>query len=357
MPALSTSKIPLLGATWDARLDDHVISLSWSPDNQWLAAASVAGAMGVFYAKDGAPVCALAGHRFGTTAVAWSPDSSCLASAGQDGKVKFWDLIHCRELASIDAGAAWVESIAWERDNGAGPRLATAAGRKLRLWSKDGELRREYPEHPSTIADIKWIFVGDDRKPLLASAAYGQLALWDVHSDNAVKKFEWKGSILALAPSPNGRYLATGNQDSTVHFWYVKNGEELHMSGYSTKVRELSWDSASRYLATGGGDQVTVWDCSGKGPSGSKPIVLKGHQGVLHCLGYQPYGGLLASGADDGLVAVWRPAKQTKPVAIHMMEEAVSQVAWSPDSRSLAVGSHNGQIKILAIESIRQGGS
>ena len=44
------------------------------------------------------------------------------------------------------------------------------------------------------------------------------------------------------------------------------------MSGYSTKVRELSWHANSRFLATGGGPAVVVWDFSGKGPAGSKPV-------------------------------------------------------------------------------------
>lgn len=350
MPALPKTRVTVLGTAWQARLDDHVISLAWSPDSQWLAAASVAGPISIFYARDGALVCSLTGHKFGTTAIGWSPDSAQFASAGQDGKIKLWDLIHAVERCSLDGGAEWVETIAWGRDNGSGSLIATSAGRRLRLWTRDGVLFREYPEHPSTISDIKWMPTADDsQKNILASAAYGQLTLWDAKSDNAINRLEWKGSMLAVAWSPDGSYVATGNQDSTVHFWTVKTGEDLQMSGYPTKVRELAWDFTSRYLATGGGDRITVWNCSGKGPAGSKPIVLKGHQGVLHCLAYQPYGVLLVSGADDGMVAFWHPARQSKPIAIHVLDDAVSQVAWSPDSRCVAAGSHSGELKVIAI--------
>ena len=350
MPVSTKSRVTVLDAAWQARLDDHVISLAWSPDNQWLAAASVAGSIGIFYVRDGSLVCSLPGHKFGTTAISWSPDGAQFASAGQDGKIKLWDLIHAAERRSLDGGAEWVETIAWGPGKGSGPLLATAAGRKLRLWARDGVLFREYPEHPSTISDIKWMPTGHDpEKNVLASAAYGQLTLWNTKSHSAIKVLEWKGSMLAVAWSPDGRYIATGNQDSTVHFWIVKTGKDLQMSGYATKVRELAWDFTSRFLATGGSDRITVWDCNGKGPAGSKPIVLKGHRGLLSGLSYQPSGVLLASGGDDGMVALWNPSKQRNPIAIHAFDDSVSQVAWSPNSRYVAAGSHAGELQVIAV--------
>lgn len=350
MPVLPKSKVNVLVPAWQHKLDDHVISVAWSPDSQWLAAACVSGPIQIFYAKDGSKVCRLPGHAFGTTMIGWSPNGKQFASAGQDGKIKYWDMLRCFESHSMDAGSAWVEAIAWGTANGSGPLLASAAGKKLRLWTMDGELLRDYPDHPSTISDVKWRPLREGAKEeRLASAAYGQLAFWQAKSNEPVTKLEWKGSLLTIAWSPDGAFVATGNQDSTVHFWFVKSGEDLQMSGYPTKVRELSWDFNSRYLATGGGDQVTIWDCSGKGPADTKPIVLKGHQGVLHSLAYQPYGVLLASGGDDGMVALWNPKKEKKPIGVHVLEDAVSQVVWSPDSRNLAVAGHNGEVGMIRV--------
>lgn len=209
-------------------------------------------------------------------------------------------------------------------------------------------LLRDYPEHASTVSDIQWIPAGaGSKRPLLPSAAFGQLIFWDPESEEPVNRLEWKGSLLAIAWSPNGNFVASGNQDSTVHFWFIEGGEDLQMTGYPAEVRELSWDFTSRYLATGGGDQITVWDCSGKGPAGSKPIVLKGHQAPLRCLAYQPRGRVLASGADDGMVGFWHPDRQSTPIAIQVFDHAVAQIAWSPDSGCLAAGSHGGILEII----------
>lgn len=150
MPALPKSRVNVLAPAWQDKLDGHVISVAWSPDSQWLAAACVSGPIQIFYVKDGSKVCRLPGHAFGTTMIGWSPNGKQFASAGQDGKIKYWNMLQCSASHSMDAGAAWVEAIAWGAANGSGPLLGSAAGKKLPLWTMERELLREYPVHPST---------------------------------------------------------------------------------------------------------------------------------------------------------------------------------------------------------------
>src|SRR5262249_8965597 len=148
----------------------------------------------------------LAGHGFGTTAVAWCPgDVSLLASAGQDRKARLWDSTTGQERAALDGGAAWVEHLAWSPD---GALLASAAGKKLRLGDRAGQLVRALPDQPSPIADLQWR-PGDNA---LTSACYGAVVVWETEKGEPRKTFEWKGSVLKLAWAPDGKYLATGNQ-------------------------------------------------------------------------------------------------------------------------------------------------
>src|SRR5689334_4133565 len=98
---------------WMAELDDHVISLSWSPNVQWLASASVSSPITIFDGKTGQVRHALSGHGFGTTAIAWNAAGTTLASAGQDGKVRLWDSESGQERYALAGGAAWVEHLAW----------------------------------------------------------------------------------------------------------------------------------------------------------------------------------------------------------------------------------------------------
>jgi WD40 repeat protein len=329
-----------LGEVWLGEVDDHVIDLAWSPVGDQLAAASTSGPVSVFEGASGEVRHNLAGHRFGTTALSWSPHGATLASAGQDGLARAWDTATGAERFRVEGGSAWVERVAWSPP---GDVLATAAGKSLRLWDAWGKLLLDAPPHPSTIADIRW----RPRSHELASAAYGRLSLWKHDKPGPTRSFEWKGSMLALAWSPDGRYIATGDQDATVHFWIVKTGEDLMMYGYPTKVRELSWDSVGRYLATGGGPQATVWDCSGKGPAGRTPLSLDRRRSLITALAFRPSGAVLAVGGQDGAVRVWRVGKEGERLAAVNLGAEVTKLAWHPSGRVLAAATATGTVAVF----------
>lgn len=332
---------------WAADVGDAVIALKWSPHGGQLAAASVSGPVGI-WGPDGRPLHALPGHAFGTMALDWHPAGAWLASAGQDGRVKIWHPAEGELAAEAPGGAAWVEHLAWSPS---GRHLAAAAGRKLRLWDAHAQPLQNYPDAASTIAGLAW----QPGAEVLAAVGYGGLTLWSPAQADPLRRYAWQGSSLALAWSFDGAFIATGDQDSTVHFWHVPSGKDLQMWGYPTKVRELAWDPTSRYLATGGGEQVVVWDChtpgpAGPSPEGSRPIMLSAHKAFLTALAFQPAGPLLASAGQDGLVAVWDLAQPRKPLAQWRQPAPVSQLAWSPDGAGLAVGGEDGRVTALLLD-------
>ena len=258
-----------LRPAWQASVPDHAIGVAWSPaDGTQLAVAAVSGPIVIFNAQTGKPIHQLKGHGFGTAAIAWQPSGNLLASVGQDSKVRLWDTATGQEAKALDAGASWAEKVLWHP---AGQYLATAAGKKTKVWTAAGELVRELPPQAGTVMDIKWR-PGTNHLTLLA---YGSATTYDpLKSAEPVKMLAWKGSPLAMAWSPDGRILAHGNQDSTVHFWYYDISRDLQMWGYRTKVRELAWEFSSRSLATGGGPMVCIWDCQGRA---ERPGRFKAH--------------------------------------------------------------------------------
>jgi len=333
-----------LQPVWTAVVPDHVVGVAWSSNGSQVAAAAVNGPVVVYEAASGRILFDLSGHDFGTAALAFHPADPLLATAGQDGKIRLWGTILGQKRAAFDGGAAWVEKLAWSPD---GKQLASAAGKKVRIWElATGDMLREYTAHPATIADIAW----QPKSSILAVAVYGGVLLYDVISDDPPRHFEWKGSPLKLAWSPNGKLLAHGNQDATVHFWYADTGLDLQMSGYPTKIRELAWDFASRTLATGGGEMVCVWDCGGKGPAGTTPKMFEAHKKPVSTLAFQRRGFLLASGGQDGRLCLWQPANRTPLLAGVTFEETeITDLAWSPDDRSMLVGSANGGVGLFKV--------
>ena len=179
--------------------------------------------------------------------------------------------------------------------------------------------RNSIPSHTSDrshMCSIGGCFCSDGS---VAACCYGGVAVWrpraGLRNDQPTpRKFSYKGWLVRLAPSPDavwiaGKCLTTRNpdraliyrdvsdrllvvaagcNDNTVRLWRRATGQELQCGGYSSKITGLSWNSSSRYLATSGGNQVTIWDFSGKGPAGSTPICCIGLSAEVTCICFQP---------------------------------------------------------------------
>jgi WD40 repeat protein len=339
MPGVA--KRPLsLGRRWRCSIDAPVAAIAPAPDGSLLAVASIEGPITLIDTLRGEPVRTLPGHAGSTVALDWTPDAALLLSIGHDGLARFWDHHAATETIAVQTGAPWGERVVASPDNA---RIATAAGRHVRLWTRDGSLVHAWPERASTVLDIAWRRSG--KRARLAAASYGSIGLYDLAvGTKAARELRRKGSSLVLAWRPDGAFLVTGDQDASVHFWNVANGRDLMMAGYPRKVRELSWDASGRWLATGGGFQIIVWDCKSS-PEGTTPIVLEHHTVPLCALGYQRRGPLLAAASMDGALTLWEPHRSAKLLA-EMPPDGfeVTTMAWSIDDRSLFVANEDGDV-------------
>ena len=60
-----------------------------------------------------------------------------------------------------------------------------------------------------------------------------------------------------------------------LHGWRLADGKHMRMSGYSARVRSLSWTAGGEFLATSGSEQLILWPFDGKdGPMGRQPKIL-----------------------------------------------------------------------------------
>lgn len=369
---------------WTADVGAYPTVVAWSRDGAYVAIACAEGYVLIVDGTTGGVAHVLAAHAMGTLAADWSAPTDThphglLATAGQDGFARLWNPVSGALIADLDAGAngdltgvnrsrtvvAWCEHLTWSRD---GVFLATAAGRQVRLWNREGVLVRTHPAFAGTVNALAWRPNRVDGRDAdnLTAAGYGGAVMFAPHVDAAASgravayesaiehRFDWKGLFLSLAWSPTARILVSGMQENAIHVWQrtkVLSDEtpyvDLEMSGYPMKVRALAWDAEGSVLATGGAPTVTVWSMGGKGPSGTKPASLRGHALPVSHLSFYRSGKVLASGGEDGQLIIWDLVRSSrKPIGSTLHPGEVSSLAWAPRSRCIVASHATGVVEV-----------
>ncbi len=70
------------------------------------------------------------------------------------------------------------------------------------------------------------------------------------------------------------------------------------------------------------------------------PQRLEAHKGVVRALAWSPDARLLATGGDDGTLAIWYPAQQAQPPLLRVhQDDPVLALAWSSSGKQVATAS------------------
>ncbi|MDR1303744.1 MAG: hypothetical protein LBK76_00835 [Verrucomicrobiales bacterium] len=334
-----------LTPAWETRLPDCVVALEWSADGETLAAAAIDGTVSVIPKRGGAPKNFVA--HAGLGALVWHADGQRLVTAGQDGAVRCW-AADGRRNWEYQAGRAWLEKLAWSplpvTAAGAAQKvLAVANGKQVALLAADGQLLANSEPLPSTLADLCWYPNG----PLLLVAAYGGLSVLHGVSARRVRTYDWRGAMWNCRWSPDGRWVCGGSQEHAMHIWAADSGEHLHMPGYQAKIRALDWSGDGKWLATGNGPDVLLWNCAGQGPAGAAPLMFGAHSQSVTELRFRHHGELFAAGGKDGNLMLWDANGEPAPLAAFIGSAPITAARWSPNDKLLAVGDADGGVVVI----------
>jgi WD40 repeat protein/class 3 adenylate cyclase len=279
------------------------------------------------------------------TAVVFSADGSQLATAGLDERIRTWDASTFAPLRTIVVsgdpdpdGLAEVLSLAYMPDGG-----RIAAG-----------LLDDRPDHVGS-ARIYDLTAGElvlqvaDGQPIAAVAVspdgsriatgdWGTVtSVWN--ADTGARQYALythRSLVNGVAIDATGTRLATASADGTARIMDLETGREMAViAGHATAVFGVQFSAdGTRLLTTSGDETARMWDISPSG--GAEWAVLPAPDRVFR-VAYSPDGRLMATGTTSGDVAVW-DVETGERLFQKRVDGLVSGLIFSADSDTLFEG-------------------
>jgi WD40 repeat protein/mono/diheme cytochrome c family protein len=284
---------------------------TFSPDGKLILLASADKSVRVRERERNVELRRLVGHTASVWCVVFSPDGKSALSGGADGTVRLWDIETGRELRVFAGHTSLVSAVACSSD---GRRALSASyDRSVVLWDLEtGQELRRFESLPDYINALA--FTGDGKGALLALGR--SVSLLDLATGQTLRRFTGAtGSMVCLASSPGGRWIAGGSDDCIVRLWDPESGQEiLRLNGHEGPVRSVAVSADGQRVASGSADRtVSVWEARsgrllkrfGPLPDSIVSVAFTGETGVLAALrdgSIRSWGVAVASRADEVIV-------------------------------------------------------
>ncbi len=283
--------------------------------------------------------------------VAFSPDGKLLLAAGANGDLMRWSTSeHSTPGVKLAGHREAVNHVTFARESG----LAASAGadNKVLLW----DFTQGTPS-PKVLSIkepnlMRAVLSPDGRR--LATIHHGKtISVRDVESERIIASktiTDTEGPFYALAYSPDGKLLASGNAQGRIRIW---EGTDLTPHGdvkLQETVETVEFDPSGSVLAIGtGSGSILLLEMS---PGAQKQKLLSGHSTRLTSLSFSVDGKILASASRDNTIRLW---DVSSGVALANFEplahRGVTSVSLDRSGRWLASGSSEGDLRIWDLSS------
>ena len=216
-----------------------------------------------------------------------------------------------------------------------GKTIATASSDvTIKFWdAATGKEQATLEAHGDAVTAVAYSPDGT----VFATASFdGTAKVWDANTRKLLQTLRGhKGAVMTVAVDPDGKHIATGGIDGTVRIWDAETGKESRwMSAHKSWVNAVTYSPDGHRLATVSSDnEVRIRDNYGK-----EWVVIRPRLAEIRSVAFSPDSKLVAVGTRYGVVQVWKTSFGADVVTLKAHAADVYAVAFSPDGKTLATG-------------------
>ncbi|QDU93691.1 WD40 repeat domain-containing protein [Lignipirellula cremea] len=314
-----------------------------SHDGARAAVADAAGQVHVWDVATGAILERFTGHEGAVLGAAFAGDGVTLATGGVDKTARVWTVSATRV---IPADAGKLGSAAFLPD---GLQIVSAGDEmKVKFFDLEGKMARELAP---AAAPLVHLTVRPDGAQIAACDATGKLMLWTT-ADGALAHTIESGAVVAgLDYSDDSQKIALAGADMHLRVYGVETGELLTETVEAAALTAVAFAPGGQDLLTGAADNgVAHW-------SVAAPVAvqeLTGHQGAVYSVAYSPDGKFAASCGADLSVRLWdlETGAAAKQFAGHT--KMPYSVQFSPDGLQLLTAGADGTVRLWDIATAKE---